>query len=126
MKIEERQKVIENYLADPKVVESLKLWAVKLQERFHNNWFTIEQIIKKFSFDKLSQVPRDLITMLTLKELIVQKQESTGKIKFKVIDNPEQRLNALKAQLVDIEAHATIIKKQILKVEVEIASLHKE
>lgn len=119
-----QREVIDNYLNDEKVAANLDKWAKVLLDRFRGNWFTVKQITKKTSA-KDPAVAHDLVTLLTMKEMCIQKVDK-GEVKYQIVTKPGQRLAALQEEWRYVNQRKLILEAEIKKVEDEIAQSEKK
>jgi hypothetical protein len=99
-------------LSDPQMESNLLKSARNLDTRFHSNWFTIEQIMKKTNIKSVIDA-RQLMNMLELKGFCKKENRSVSGDKYKITLSKELQIQNLKEQVVAIEIQKDLILRQI-------------
>jgi hypothetical protein len=115
---------VDIYLKDEKVTKNLTLWAEHFEKRFHGNWFTVEQIVKKTAVRSIPE-GNQYMGLIILKGMAVQK-EMNGVIKFKITFKPEERIKLLEEHLATIEQQAASVRATIEELKTQIGNTDKK
>lgn len=113
---EENRKAMVEYLAQPEVKANLLTWATHLDERFHSNWFDMEQVIKKTRLKDLPNA-QGVLNFLILGNLCHREIRAKGVMKYKITLNVEDKIVLLAKQAADLEDQRGAILRQIENLE---------
>lgn len=94
-------------IQDPQVESDLIRSARNLDARFHSNWFSIMQILKKTGINTILDA-RQLMNMLELRGL-AKKEEWHGVEKYKITISKELQIANLEQQVIDLKAQQELI-----------------
>lgn len=109
------EEIIREVLANPVVKEQALTNAKYIQSKL-NNWFTIDQLIKKTNFNDIRSA-QDILDLLCLFQLAYREEKLKGIIKYKVTISKEDRIKLLKEEIHEAYEHIAYLNRQVEELE---------
>ena len=111
--VEEVRMSIESVLSNPKIRENAITYAQDIQKAVRDNWFTLDQVMKKTKMKGI-QPTQDVLNLLCLFELAWRKEQDSL-IKYKIVMNKEAKVHLLNGELSEAKAKVSYIEDEITK-----------
>lgn len=112
------KKTLEDFLSNPEVRENGRANAEFLEKRFHGNWFTIDQVVKKTSVKDFNKA-FDLLNVLVLLGYCYREEKHKGIIKYKITLGFKERISILEGRKKELQG-------QIEAIDVQLADLRQQ
>ena len=112
----EVRKTVQDYLKDENVQKNLRIWAEHFNERFHRNWFTVAQVIKKTTMKDPNQVAQCLGLMILL-GLAHQERKDGGIVKYKITLAVAEKVKLIRHTIETYQEQIALLEKEILTLE---------
>lgn len=104
--------MIKEYLDDPKVMDNLNQVSAHFAEVAHNNWVTIDRLLKKSRVKNLKELTVYLDLLVLTKKAFVKKVGE--EIKYKITLTKETRKKVLESQIAEIKNTLTILEEELI------------
>lgn len=109
------REIMEDYLNMPEVCNNLRAWGRSFAERFHNNWFTVEQVIKKTPCKVISNA-QGILDYLILKGW-AHRMDHQGVMKYKITFTPQEKIHQLRLEVERLDLQKEALLTEITKLE---------
>ena len=102
---------MEEFLSNEENKKQLHFIAEQIQKRFRNNWFELEQVLKKTPYkDRIHAL--NILNLMKFSDLLVAEIRQ-GKEKYKITLTNNQRLEILKSRKLELEQDLKQLEEEI-------------
>lgn len=110
---------METYLNQPEVVQNLKSWAGSFEKIFGKRWFTIKDLIKKYS--RSSQDLEQIMTFMNLKGYTISKEYGISKeLHYKLTLDVNYRILIIKDLINELDVKRHHLANELEKLEKQV------
>lgn len=113
-KVIETTKTVESVLKDKKTIKIGLDAANYIQGKLHN-WFTIDQLLDKTTYNELA-LGLDILNLLCLLQLCYREEKLPGVIKYKITIGNEERLSLLYDERAEAQSKVDYLDAMIVTI----------
>lgn len=109
-----QEQLINESLSNPDVQQKLDIFATHIAEVSHNNWITVDQMIKKSRIKNRTELLTFLDLLVFTRKAFVKKDKEV--VKYKITLSIEMRKKVLSTQITDLKNMVKILEEELISI----------